>query len=1583
MMNAKLNYQSKHNENFCVPYRVLKRINTIRRLLLLLAVAAAALSPGEARADNVKYVTFLKPDRTLTSESALQITSGGTTTLSEGSGWFYVSGNVTIDGDLTIETHIAAIILCDGASLTVTGKISCTSEDGFVTLCQSTGTNMGKLTVQSTADDAFKCKQLMVRGGKVTIGGGVTFSGDPTLYNNFYYQMGQFTAGKIINSSKIYLSCLFGTDFIKVGNYQASEINFGNSFITDDATPVTVSGNNFTNFGTINGKKLTPKDVYTVTLPAATAGGTVATDKVKALEGESVTLSFTPSTSYLFTAASYNDGSNHDISPASPTDAAYSQTITMPAHAVTVSATFAPAVASITSGGTTTNYASLQAALDAVGSGETTINILGNISESGTSKGYAGSPNLTILLNSHTVSLGAIRDVGSLTITGPGTLNCNEITNNDGDIEETMTFNGCNVVCKGTDNSFSWMANHVVLKNGANVEWKNAVALGFGSTDFTFEIDKTGTGGSVLKLTNCTIWNEYDQTAHVKAQMDPYVHPSNYLYVNGSTKNNLTLKKRTHTIKVNYGTAYLGSTPITSSTEVRCNNTVKIVANNISGKQFSHWSTSSSGVSFANRNASTTTFTMPDHAVTVTANYTEGLQLVNNLSNASVTFYDGGTTASTIGNFNPASPGASINSIYEGHYVVMHIKFGDDDVNWYWTDKTLLYGMETKGSIGNSGHHELTLIQRDTYTDESSGSTYECYNGSGWYYYQIPSENSVANGYTKSSINGEVVKKFVLSDDDDSDGTKVEQNGTTITVPNGDGWTAEVTLDQVSISFDGDIKKPAITGITVKKGADILITLDAGFDGLLNTYGTNRIGKFPAAETTEHLMDANNYSWFSNNTNPDVFFNVTVPLSVADNTAEKGTAENPWLITSVEEMNLFSKCVNIGGYAFKGEFVKLMNSIDYGTNSTAMADFKPVGFYEEFSIGGTPFIGTFDGGGNTISNLSYTLPVSTTAYYNIGLFGNVGSDETNTPAIINLKMEKCTFDGNDNGGSACGILAGSAIDATVKIIVLTGCKVYGQKNGQPHVGGLIGSVGNSRITGCTISGCTVSNVVTDALGGFGGVVGGVVGECHESEVDNNIVESTAIICDYPNAYDSDSQLQNSGNSVGGIAGYTYAPNIHDNLVKGSTTITDVMHNAVLSKVGAIYGEIIMDDPSIILGTGLQNNYYTKSVTLSITNGSKTTELDGYTPRGCRKFITAPEPSSAETAEFCDMTEIVDDSDPSNPVTYKDGAMMYVKPAVMSLTKGSATSTATMVFDQVTPGTDVYRIDDTTTPETYYYAPEDNITLSAAYGTITEDIRTYQETPTVNVNDDESISVAQTNVTESSCSFGFEMPDNDATVNAVIDKTDWFTIDSNQKQWMSFYHEWTTGGDATAAGTPANYKVTAYNDATKTVSAKTITSIKGTTVTTADLKDNDGNFISFCGVPTLFNCAGGLPEKLKFEPVANLEKPANVAVEFKGVASATDLSGYKNVYVMNGIGDYIFAEDKSVPIAAHRCYVDLGNTAIVAPARLVIVDNSTGIGSTQMDKGDSADWYSIDGRKLSGKPTRKGLYINNGVKVVIK
>ena len=47
------------------------------------------------------------------------------------------------------------------------------------------------------------------------------------------------------------------------------------------------------------------------------------------------------------------------------------------------------------------------------------------------------------------------------------------------------------------------------------------------------------------------------------------------------------------------------------------------------------------------------------------------------------------------------------------------------------------------------------------------------------------------------------------------------------------------------------------------------------------------------------------------------------------------------------------------------------------------------------------------------------------------------------------------------------------------------------------------------------------------------------------------------------------------------------------------------------------------------------------------------------------------------------------------------------------------------------------------------------------------------------------------------------------------------------------------------------------------------------------------------------------------------------------------------------------------------------------------DNTTGIELPALADDEAAEWYSLDGRRLSGKPARKGIYVKNGQKYIIK
>ena len=92
----------------------------------------------------------------------------------------------------------------------------------------------------------------------------------------------------------------------------------------------------------------------------------------------------------------------------------------------------------------------------------------------------------------------------------------------------------------------------------------------------------------------------------------------------------------------------------------------------------------------------------------------------------------------------------------------------------------------------------------------------------------------------------------------------------------------------------------------------------------------------------------------------------------------------------------------------------------------------------------------------------------------------------------------------------------------------------------------------------------------------------------------------------------------------------------------------------------------------------------------------------------------------------------------------------------------------------------------------------------------------------------------------------------------------------------------------------------------------------------------------------------------------------------------------------GSDNNLYYPIKAASIGAQRAYFKIGSEG-AAQARFASFNigygdsETTGIGSMVNVKSSmfNDNWYSLDGRKLQGKPTQKGVYINNGVKVVVK
>ena len=107
-------------------------------------------------------------------------------------------------------------------------------------------------------------------------------------------------------------------------------------------------------------------------------------------------------------------------------------------------------------------------------------------------------------------------------------------------------------------------------------------------------------------------------------------------------------------------------------------------------------------------------------------------------------------------------------------------------------------------------------------------------------------------------------------------------------------------------------------------------------------------------------------------------------------------------------------------------------------------------------------------------------------------------------------------------------------------------------------------------------------------------------------------------------------------------------------------------------------------------------------------------------------------------------------------------------------------------------------------------------------------------------------------------------------------------------------------------------------------------------------------------------------------------------ELIGTVQATAVSSINDgtVYVLyNGM----FVKSTSGNIPANRAYLVLGaaNNGPEAPSFLLFNIESTGMQMVVSDSSAEGNWYDLNGRKLSAKPTAKGLYIHNGKKKVVK
>ena len=127
----------------------------------------------------------------------------------------------------------------------------------------------------------------------------------------------------------------------------------------------------------------------------------------------------------------------------------------------------------------------------------------------------------------------------------------------------------------------------------------------------------------------------------------------------------------------------------------------------------------------------------------------------------------------------------------------------------------------------------------------------------------------------------------------------------------------------------------------------------------------------------------------------------------------------------------------------------------------------------------------------------------------------------------------------------------------------------------------------------------------------------------------------------------------------------------------------------------------------------------------------------------------------------------------------------------------------------------------------------------------------------------------------------------------------------------------------------------------------------------------------------------------FEDVTIIGTANNITtscVDFVGCTSPVQLPvGSTNLYLGSGNSLYYPATSKS--IGSCRAYFTLHLNSSTPVKQFVMSfgeDDADGIEALpQVGSGEGASWYDLNGRRLSGKPSQKGIYIYNGRKEVLK
>ena len=162
---------------------------------------------------------------------------------------------------------------------------------------------------------------------------------------------------------------------------------------------------------------------------------------------------------------------------------------------------------------------------------------------------------------------------------------------------------------------------------------------------------------------------------------------------------------------------------------------------------------------------------------------------------------------------------------------------------------------------------------------------------------------------------------------------------------------------------------------------------------------------------------------------------------------------------------------------------------------------------------------------------------------------------------------------------------------------------------------------------------------------------------------------------------------------------------------------------------------------------------------------------------------------------------------------------------------------------------------------------------------------------------------------------------------------------------------------------------------------TVTSVSETQATIETVN------VAAAGLPLLVQNTSDEALTVYLVPASGTADEITAASEFKGTDAAKDMPGSSDAcdyFVLNG-NAFTWVMDEGT-IGANKCWLEISNQTAETSANartIVIGSGTTGIDAIHNSQLTIDNYYDLNGRMLQGKPTKKGIYIHNGKKVVVK